>query len=599
MQEIGNLRDSQGSQIKRQFNVFPLCLPSAFWAFGKAKKRKNIGTESDGRKNLGKVGVFLRKMFLAFAIKSDFSVVLQMKIPKKEVMVKYPIGIQTFENIIREGYLYIDKTSWVFQLVNEGKYYFLSRPRRFGKSLLLSTMESYFLGKKELFQGLAIGELEKDWMAYPVLRMDFNARDYVDLGSLVAEFNKHLEYWEKDYGDEFKDREPEERFQHVIDKAMEKTGKPVVILVDEYDKPLLQVADNAELQESYRRKLKSFYSVVKTMDSKIRFAFFTGVTKFSKVSIFSDLNNLKDISLNHAYAELCGITEKEIHEHLDEQVNQMAEANHLTKEDCYAKLKENYDGYHFSEESVGVYNPFSLLNALCDQRFRDYWFETGTPTILVETLKRTNYELENLTREEVSSDLLGSLDSIAANPLPLMYQSGYLTIKDYNPRFMTYRLGFPNGEVERGFSMFLFSHYVPIRQEKTAFFIMKFVEEIENGMPESFMQRLEALFADQNYQIAGDAELYFHNAVTVIFKLLGFYVNVERHTSDGRMDMVVQTKDYIYILEFKIDHSSEIALAQIEEKQYAKPFAKDSRRLYKIGINFSSKTRRIEDWCIG
>lgn len=514
-------------------------------------------------------------------------------------MVKYPIGIQTFEKIREENYLYLDKTAFVHQLVCNGGFYFLSRPRRFGKSLLLSTMEAYFRGKKGLFEGLAMDKLETDWTAYPVFHMDFNARDYVDIRSLIAELNKHLEYWEKDYGDEFKDREPEERLQHVIDKAVEKTGKPVVILVDEYDKPLLQVADNPELQESYRRKLKSFYSVVKTMDAKIRFAFFTGVTKFSKVSIFSDLNNLKDISLNHAYSEICGITEKEIREHLDEQVGQMAEANSLTKEECYAQLKENYDGYHFNEESVGVYNPFSLLNALSDQRFKDYWFETGTPTILVETLKRSNYELENLTREEVSSDLLGSLDSMASNPLPLMYQSGYLTIKDYDPHFMTYRLGFPNGEVERGFTKYLFYHYTPIRPEHSASFVKSFVTEIWNGQPEAFMKRLETLFADQDYQIAGDTELYFHNAVAVIFKMLGFYVEVERHTSDGRMDMLVQTKNYVYIIEFKIDQSAEIALAQIEEKQYAKPFAKDSRKLYKIGVNFSSKTRRIEEWSIG
>ena len=514
-------------------------------------------------------------------------------------MVKYPIGIQTFEKIRDDGFLYLDKTALVHQLVRNGGFYFLSRPRRFGKSLLLTTMEAYFLGKKELFKGLAMEALEKDWVTYPVFRMDFNARDYVDMSSLIAELNKHLEFWEKTYGDEFKDREPEERFQHVINLAVEKTGKPVVILVDEYDKPLLQVADHAELQNSYRRKLKSFYSVIKTMDSKIRFAFFTGVTKFSKVSIFSDLNNLADISLDYRFSDICGITEKEIHENLDAQVQEMAESNRMTKEECYAKLKENYDGYHFSEESVGVYNPFSLLNALSVQRFKDYWFETGTPTILVETLKRTNYELENLTREEINSDLLGSLDSLVTNPLPLMYQSGYLTIKSYDPQCDNYLLGFPNGEVERGFVKFLFYNYAPIRPEQSASFIKGFVTEVWDGQPGAFMNRLETFFADQNYQVVGDAELYFHNVVYVVLKMVGFYVDVERHTSDGRMDMVVQTKDYIYIFEFKIDKSADEALAQIEEKQYAKPFANDTRKLYKIGINFSSKTRQIEDWCIG
>ena len=511
-------------------------------------------------------------------------------------MTKYPIGLQNFKGLREDGYLYIDKTAFVYELANSGKYYFLSRPRRFGKSLLLSTMVAYFQGKKELFKGLAIEKLEKEWAAYPVLHIDLNSRDYENMDSLRAELNMHLEFWEKEFGDEFNDREPEERFQHVIDNVVRKTGKQVVILVDEYDKPLLHVSHDKDLQDKYRRKLKSFYSVVKTMDEKIRFAFFTGVTKFSKVSVFSDLNNLKDISLDYRYAEACGITEKEIRDNLDTEVAQMAEANHLTKDECYARLKENYDGYHFSEESVGIYNPFSLLNALSEQRFKDYWFETGTPTFLVETLKHNNYELENMTREEVTSDLLGSLDSIDTNPLPLIYQSGYLTIKSYNPRFMTYQLGFPNGEVERGFTKFLYMYYVPIRQEQSVYYIVNFVREIEAGQPEKFMARLDTMFADQNYQIAGDAELYFHNVAYVVFKMLGFYVDVERHTSDGRMDMLMQTEDYIYIMEFKIDKSADEALAQIEKKQYAKPFEQDPRMLYKIGVNFSTATRRIEGW---
>ena len=332
------------------------------------------------------------------------------------------------------------------------------------------------------------------------------------------------------------------------------------------------------------------------MDGYIQMAFFTGVTKFSKVSVFSDLNNLKDITLSHQYAEICGITEKEIRDCFDEEVAQMAEANHLTKDECYAKLKENYDGYHFTEESVGMYNPFSLINALSDQRFKDFWFETGTPTFLVETLKRTNYELENLTREEVTADLLGSLDAIDQNPLPLLYQSGYLTIKEYNSDFDIYTLGFPNGEVERGFTRFLFRYYAPIKIYESDSFVKNFTIEVRNGQPEKFMPRLEAMFAGQDYQVVGDAELYFHNVTSLVFKLLGFYTDVERHTTDGRMDMLVQTKDYIYIFEFKIDKSADEALKQIEEKQYAKPFEMDSRKLYKIGVNFSSETRRIEGW---
>ena len=512
-------------------------------------------------------------------------------------MTKYPIGLQNFKGLREDGYLYIDKTAFIYELVNSGKYYFLSRPRRFGKSLLLSTMEAYFQGKKELFKGLALENLETDWKVYPVLHLDLNVGKYDTPEALIERLNYHLAGWEKTY-DLIPEVQlsPATRFENVITRAYEKTGQKVVILVDEYDKPILQAIGNETLQNEYRTMLKSVYGVTKSLDGYIQMAFFTGVTKFSKVSVFSDLNNLKDISLDYRYAEICGITEKEIRNNLDTEIAQMAEANHLTKDECYAELKENYDGYHFSEESVGVYNPFSLLNALSEQRFKDYWFETGTPTILVETLKHNNYELENMTQEEVTSDLLGSLDAIDTNPLPLIYQSGYLTIKSYNPRFNTYRLGFPNGEVERGFTQFLFNHYVPIPQNKSMFFVSRFVEEVECGKPESFMSRLESLFADQDYQIAGNAELYFHNAVALIFKMLGFYIDVERHTSDGRMDMLIQTKDYIYILEFKMDKSADEALAQIKEKQYAKPFEKDPRKLYKIGVNFSTATRRVEDW---
>ena len=512
-------------------------------------------------------------------------------------MTKYPIGIQTFSKIIEEGWAYIDKTAFVYQLGKNGGYYFLSRPRRFGKSLLLSTIEAYFQGKKELFKGLALEQLEKDWKVYPVLHLDLNVGKFDTPEALYERLDHYLSGWEKTY-DLIPEtsQSPATRFENVISRAYEKTRQKVVILVDEYDKPLLQAIGNKELQDEYRAILKSIYGVAKTMDGYIQMAFFTGVTKFSKVSVFSDLNNLKDITLSHQYAEICGITEKEIRDCFDEEVAQMAEANHLTKDECYAKLKENYDGYHFTEESVGMYNPFSLINALSDQRFKDFWFETGTPTFLVETLKRTNYELENLTREEVTADLLGSLDSIDQNPLPLLYQSGYLTIKDYKPRFDSYILGFPNGEVERGFTRFLFRYYAPIRADQSVSFINNFTREVEGGQPEKFMSRLEAMFAGQDYQVVGDTELYFHNVTSLVFKLLGFYTDVERHTTDGRMDMLVQTKDNIYIFEFKIDKSADEALKQIDEKQYAKPFETDSRKLYKIGVNFSSETRRIEGW---
>ena len=509
--------------------------------------------------------------------------------------MKYPIGIQTFANIINEGFLYVDKTALVYKLANDSKYYFLSRPRRFGKSLLVTTLEAYFQGRKELFEGLAISKMETEWKQYPVLHIDLNAADYRTEAALTSILNGHLYYFEETYGSNPVENTVSERFKGVIKRACEQTGRQVVILVDEYDKPLLQTIGNEELQDNYRKILKSFYGVAKTMDSYIRLAFFTGVTKFSKVSVFSDLNNLKDISLDDRYAEICGITEKEIRDNMDVQVGEMAETNGMSKDECYEKLKKQYDGYHFSKRGVGIYNPFSLLNALDSQDFGDWWFASGTPTFLVETMKRNHYDLERLSREDATADLLGSLDAIDTNPIPLIYQSGYLTIKGYDSEFGTYRLGFPNQEVERGFSRFLFRYYTPASQGQDSF-VKDFVLAVRAGQIDRFMKRLESLFAGQDYQIAGDAELYFHNAVALIFKMVGFYTDTERHTSDGRMDMVVQTADYIYLFEFKLDKSADEALAQIEEKQYALPFANDPRKLYKIGVNFSSETRRIESW---
>lgn len=513
-------------------------------------------------------------------------------------MTKYPIGLQDFQGIIEDGYVYIDKTSLIHHLVANGKYYFLSRPRRFGKSLLITTLEAFFQGKKELFKGLAIEQLEKDWKARPVFHLDLNTGKYSSPEALDASLNWYFSRWEKEYGLNADHLPLSDRFKNIILKACEQTGQKVAILVDEYDKPLLEAIGNPPLQDDYRKTLKSVYGVAKSMDAYIHFALFTGVSKFSKVSVFSDLNNLTDISMDKRFAEICGITEREIRANFDVEVETMAEKNLLTKEECYAKLKENYDGYHFYHDTVGVYNPFSLLNALDRMDFKDYWFETGTPTFLVETLKRNNYELENMTREEISADMLGSLDSIDSNPLPLLYQSGYLTIKGYDPEFDTYLLGFPNGEVERGFTRFLFRHYAPIRIYESDSFIKNFTIEVRNGQPEKFMPRLEAMFASQDYQVVGDAEIYFHNVVSLVFKLLGFYVEVKRHTTDGRMDMLVQTKDYIYIFEFKMDKSADEALAQIEEKQYAKPFEQDPRKLYKIGVNFSSVTKRMDGWKI-
>ena len=510
--------------------------------------------------------------------------------------MKYPIGIQTFEDIRTEGYAYVDKTALAYKLVSEGKYYFLSRPRRFGKSLLLSTLKAYFQGKKELFDGLAMAGLEKEWKNYPVLHFDFNTGKYTDSAALEEKIVHHLEKWEPLYGVKPKESQSlSTRFENVITRAYEQTGQKVVILVDEYDKPLLESINNPELQEDYRKTLKSVYGVVKTLDSCIQFAFFTGVTKFSKVSIFSDLNNLSDISLDYRYGTICGISEQEIRENFDTEVAELAVENSMTKDECYAMLKSSYDGYHFSAESAGMYNPFSLLKTLDCKRFGDYWFATGTPTFLVVVLQHTDYPLDRLTTEEVDVRTMDSVDMMYSNPIPLLFQSGYLTIKEYNERFQSYHLGFPNEEVERGFAQFLATYYFAGGMNGS-FTINNFVREVERGDIEGFMTRLQALFADGDYQVMGKLEIYFQNTLSVIFKLMGLYVQVERHTSRGRMDVTIQTRDYVYVMELKVDKSADEALKQIEDKQYAAPFAADPRKLFKVGVCFGSESKGIDEW---
>ncbi|WP_288146129.1 ATP-binding protein [Xylanibacter caecicola] len=512
--------------------------------------------------------------------------------------MKYPIGIQSFESLRNDGYVYVDKTALVYKLADTGRYYFLSRPRRFGKSLLISTLEAYFSGKKELFDGLAIEELEKDWTEYPILHLDLNSRLYENADSLRFELNKHLELWERLYGSEFSDRALEERFYHVIMKAYEQTGQRVVILVDEYDKPMLQSIGNEALQDEYRNILKAFYSVLKTQDRYIRFAFLTGVTKFGKVSVFSDLNNLKDISMDERYIDICGITEAEIHRYFEEAIHDLAAKEGIGYEECCDMLKELYDGYHFETGTVGIYNPFSILNTFDSLKFGDYWFETGTPSFLVHLLKQADYNLNNLQKEQVSADVLNSIDSMSRNPIPVIYQSGYLTIKGYDNRFKIYNLGFPNKEVENGFIKYLLPLYTPVGENKTEFFVAGFISDVEKGNPDGFMERLCSLFADSDYRIAGDMEKYFQNSLYLIFKLLGFYTEVERTTSRGRMDVVLKTSDYIYVMELKLDGTAEDALRQIDERGYAAPFMSDGRKLYKIGVNFSSATRGIEKFLI-
>ena len=509
----------------------------------------------------------------------------------------FPIGISTFEEIRRDGRYYVDKTRHVYRLAHTDKYYFLSRPRRFGKSLLISTLESYFQGKKELFEGLAIAELEREWTVYPVLHLDLNQSEYRREESLTEVLNNTLCGWEQRFGRKPSETTPALRFQGIVQRACEQTGRQAVILVDEYDKPLLSTMLNEPLQSHYRAQLKAFYSVLKSQDRYIRFALLTGVTKFSKTSIFSDLNNLADISMIAEYNDVCGITEEEIHRYFEPAIQGLAEANHISYERACEKLRQQYDGYHFEVGTPGVYNPFSLLNALRYKKFGKYWFETGTPTFLADVLKRNHYALDNLTRERISSITLGNLDASSGTPLPLLFQSGYLTLADYLEPYELYVLNFPNREVEWGFLNCLMPAYAPSRLH-TEFDVSLFVEDVLAGQADRFMRRLQTLFADSTYELVGDRELYFHNVLYVVFRLMGLYVEVERRMADGRMDMVVKTPDYVYIMECKLDKSASEALQQIEDRGYAAPFAMDRRKLYKIGVNFSSATRGISEYKI-
>ena len=509
----------------------------------------------------------------------------------------YPVGIQNFEKLRKEGYFYVDKTALMYRLVTTGSYYFLSRPRRFGKSLLISTLEAYFQGKRELFDGLAVASLEKEWKRYPVIHLDLNAKKFDGPEDLIRLIDRQLLVLEEEYGKVKTDETIDDRFVSLIRNMNGRTGERVVILVDEYDKPLLQAIGNDALQNEYRAILKAFYGVLKSMDGYIRFALLTGVTKFGKVSVFSDLNNLMDISMREEYADICGVSEEELLRDFDEDIRDLALNNGQTYEQACAQLKEDYDGYHFCPDSPGIYNPFSLLNTFAKGRYGSYWFETGTPTYLVELLRKSDYDLEQMSREETDSETLDSIFT-GDNPIPVIYQSGYLTIKKYDRRFGLYTLGFPNREVEEGFLRFLMPYYAKSDRTKSGFEIKRFVDDVEKGDIDGFMERLQRFLADCPYEMARDVELHYQNVLFIVFRLAGLYTRVEYHTSRGRIDMVVQTADYVYVMEFKLDGSAEQALQQIKEKQYDLPFAADSRKVFRIGVNFSSETRNIDRWIV-
>ncbi len=512
--------------------------------------------------------------------------------------MKFPIGIQQFEKLREEDWVYVDKTVHIYNLVQGGTCYFLSRPRRFGKSMLLSTLEAYFQGKKHLFKGLAIEQLETEWAEHAVLHLDLNAKPFKRIEDLYDLLNDQLTIYEKMYESVAVDKSPEGRLRQLIRAAKQKTDRNVVVLVDEYDKPILQSIGNEELQTEFRNALKAFYGVLKSADGDLRFAMLTGVTKFSKVSVFSDLNNLKDISMSPHFHDICGITEAELHAVFDEEVGKLAVVNEQTKEEAYETLRQRYDGYHFCPNSSGLYNPFSVLLTLSERQYGSFWFSTGTPTYLVQLMKEADLNPSALSGYEASASELDSIQISVDNPIAVLYQSGYLTIKGYDKELQLYSLDFPNKEVEEGFIRFLMPMYTAISELDSPSFVGKFVREVRACKVDDFMKRLRALMADTPYEIIRDLENHYQNVMYIFTRLMGFYTQAEYHTSCGRIDLLIATDKYVYVIELKLDGSAEDALAQINEKDYALPFTADGRKIIKIGANITSATRNIERWVV-
>lgn len=510
---------------------------------------------------------------------------------------KYPVGIQTFSEIREGGYVYVDKTAYVHTLVSGGKYYFLSRPRRFGKSLLMSTIEAYFQGRRELFKGLAIDKLTDEWDEYPVLHLDLNADKFENKEALETYLDLKLKEWEKKYEVEVDPTAPVSyRFGSVIEKAHEAIGRQVVILVDEYDKPMLNVIDNEELLESHRGTLKAFYGNLKSKDSHIKFAMLTGVARFSMVSVFSDLNNLNDISFVPMFSGICGITNEELDQYFRDGIECMGRQLDKTAEEIRQELKNRYDGYHFSENLMDIYNPFSIMNAFRNNYFDNYWANSGTPAYLVKMIRKRHARLADMEGKKINAKALGSEIMPSIDPIPSLFQSGYLTIKHYNPQFRTYTLGYPNGEVAESFIDFLAPLYLGRENMDSEFDIEKFVEEVQNGEVETFMTRIDSLLRGVPHIDSREPhEVFFQNVTYVIFKLMSFYVKMEDHTSNGRIDLTVETERYAYVFEFKINKSAAEAMAQIEEKKYWKKFEASGKQIILVAANFNTAERALDD----
>ena len=526
--------------------------------------------------------------------------------------MKYPIGIQDFEKIREDGFVYVDKTALLYDLVTNGTIYFLGRPRRFGKSLLVSTLENYFLGKKELFKGLAIDSLEKEWKEHPVFHIDFNGNNFTSPFELKNAIETFISMQEAKYGKNPLATTYGDRISYVFEKAHEQTGQRVVVLIDEYDKPLLDVMNldhyitdeegNKVTIEDYNREiLKGFYSVFKLADRHLRFVLLTGVTKFSQISVFSGFNQHNDISNDARYDALCGITMNEMLTQFKEPIKELSEMNGMTEEETIAKLKHKYDGYHFSKQMKDIFNPFSLLNCFDSKDFRDYWFSTGTPTYLMRLMADNDEPINELVGKEYPAAEFVDYKATKQRPLPMLYQSGYLTIKGYDPMFDVYRLDFPNEEVRSGLISMLASDYFG-NGCSPSIWLGDVSDSLEAGDLDKFKLQLTSFLSNITYRFQRkdderECERYFHLTFYLILRMLSKYNTlVEKETSQGRIDCVLECPDYVYIFELKLNSTADIALKQIEDKGYALPYAADPRKIFKVGISFSSATGTVNDF---
>ena len=512
---------------------------------------------------------------------------------------RYPIGIQTFSEIRERNYLYIDKTQYLVDFIDKGyKYVFLSRPRRFGKSLFASMIHAYYEGRKDLFEGLAMGEYEKDWVKHPVLHFDMSAAKHMDKDMLERYLADMLTDQEAVFGYKSEKQDPNIRLKDLVVTANRLTGRKVALIIDEYDAPLLDVVHEELNLVALRRAMQNFYSPIKSLDPYLEFVFLTGITKFAQLSIFSELNNLFNISMYDKYSAICGISSEELHTQMLPDVERLAEHLHLSVDETFERLKRKYDGYHFSKNSEDVYNPFSLIKALASGDIGDYWFDSGTPTYIIKLLQKYNVGLRDLTGQDAGvSDFDVSPENMTT-ALPLLYQSGYLTIKHYDPMIDLYTLGYPNEEVRTGMVRSLAANYLTPAEGTNSSFVIKFVKAVIADDMEQALTLMRAYLAGVSYRLSNKTERDVQTIFYLVFSLIGSFIKVEEESAHGRADVVITLPSVVYVMELKFDGSADAALRQIDEKGYLIPYTADGKRLVKVGVNYSSEERTITEWRI-